>query len=228
MNDGTINDLKAGWLGHVPSPLAKAFIDAGKLQTFPDGATVYGFGQEQCCLFGIASGHIRMWLTMNEQAPRFGHLAGPGFWFGEHEVVTGLPRIMEMEASGDTLLCMVARSDIDRIAKKHAEAWASVALLAVMNQGTAIGAADDLMIRNAKKRLLAVLLRLSSHRNAYQGVSPISAVPVRQTELADAATLSRSSALAILAELSRDGLIRTDYRTIVILKPKQLGALLAD
>jgi CRP/FNR family cyclic AMP-dependent transcriptional regulator len=228
MDDETINALKAGWLGQVPSPLAKAFIDVGTFQTFPDGATVYGFGQEQCCLFGIASGHIRMWVTMNEQAPRFGHVAGPGFWFGESEVVTGQPRIMEMEASGETRLCMVARSDIDRIAKKHAETWASVALFAVMNQATAIGAADDLMLRNAKKRLVAVLLRLSSHRNAFQGVPPVSAVPVGQRELADAATLSRSSALAILAELSRDGLIRTDYRTIVILKPKQLGALLAD
>ena len=228
MDRATISNLKAGWLGQLPAPVARAFIDAGKFQSFSDGATIYGFGQEQNCLFGIASGHIRMWVTMNEQAPRFGHIAGPGFWFGEFAVITGQPRLVEMSASDDTRLCMVTRSDIDRVAKEHADAWAAVALLAVMNQVTAIGAADDLMIRNAKKRLVAVLLRLSSHRNAFQGVPPVCAVPVRQTELADAATLSRSSALAILAQLSRDGLIRTDYRTIVILKPKQLAALLAE
>ena len=88
-----------------------------------------------------------------------------------------------------------------------------------MNEATAIGAVDDLMIRNAKKRLAAVLLRLSSHRNGFQGVPPVSAVPVTQTEIAVAATLSRSSAAAILAEFSGKGIIRTDYRTIVILTP---------
>ncbi len=228
MDDETTRNLKAGWLGRLPSPVAQAFLDAGKVQRLPDGAIIYGLGQEQFCLFGIASGHVRMWITMNEQEPRLAHVAGPGFWFGESEVVTGQPRIMEMEASGQTRLCMVARRDIDQIAKKHADAWASVALLAVMNEATAIGAVDDLMIRDAKKRLAAVLLRLSSHRNAFQGVPPVSAVPVTQTEIADAATLSRSSAAAILAELSRKGIIRTDYRTIVILKPNKLLAVLAD
>ena len=56
-----------------------------------------------------------------------------------------------MAASGETRLCVVTRSDIDRVAKKHADAWAAVALLAVMNQVTAIRAADDLMIRNDRR-----------------------------------------------------------------------------
>lgn len=228
MDDATTPNLKAGWLGKVPSPVANALIDAGKFQTFSDGATIYGFGQEQNCLFGIASGHIRMWVTMNEQEPRFGHVAGPGFWFGEYEVITGQPRVVEMAASGDTRLCMVTRSDIDRVARKHADAWVSVALLAVMNQATAIGAADDLMIRNARKRLVAVLLRLSSHRNAFQGVPPVPAVPVTQREISDAAAVSRSSAAAILAALKRDGMIRIDYKTIVVLEPERLMALLAN
>ncbi len=228
MDDVTTRNLKAGWLGQVPSPVANAFIDVGNFQTFSDGATIYGFGQEQYCLFGIASGQIRMWVTMNEQEPRFGHVAGPGFWFGEYEVVTRQPRVVEMAASGETRLCVVTRSDIDRVARKHADAWAAVALLAVMNQVTAIGAADDLMIRNAKKRLVAVLLRLSSHRNAFQGVPPVPAVPVTQREIADAAAVSRSSAAAILADLKRDGMIRIDYKTIVVLEPERLLALLAN
>ena len=103
MDDETTRNLKAGWLGRLPSPVAQAFLEAGKVQRLPDGAIIYGLGQEQFCLFGIASGHVRMWITMNEQEPRLAHVAGPGFWFGESEVVTGQPRIMEMEASGETI-----------------------------------------------------------------------------------------------------------------------------
>jgi len=51
---------------------------------------------------------------------------------------------------------------------------------------------------------------------------------VTQREIGDAAAVSRSSAAAILAALKRDGMIRIDYKTIVVLKPERLMALLAN
>lgn len=228
MDRETRRVLKTGWLGQVSPVLSDAFLDAGHLRAYPDGATIYGLGSDCCFLWGIAAGLVRMWVTMNEQEPRFGHVAGPGSWFGENEVITGQPRIIEMEAAGETCVCIVTREDIQSIARRHPEAWHAIALLAVMNQSTAIGAADDLMLRNAKNRLVAVLLRLSSHRNAYQGAAPIAKIPAAQAEIAVAANLSRSSAAAILAELSCEGLIRTDYRWVAILEPERLSAMLAE
>jgi CRP-like cAMP-binding protein len=220
--------LKSGWLGHLDPALACKILNAGKMAHYGDGDTIYAFAQEQSRLFGVARGMVRMWVTMNEQAPQFGHVAGPGFWFGETELVTGNASIMEMTASGATSLFRIDRKAIDTLAAEAPGIWQGIALLAVMNEGTALGAADDLMVRKSRERLAAVLLRLSSHRNAPQGVPPLREIPVTQAELSEAVCLSRSSTAALLAEFVRSGLIRTDYGAIAILDPAGLVGLLTE
>jgi CRP/FNR family cyclic AMP-dependent transcriptional regulator len=218
--------LQSGWLSRIPPEIATAIIDAGRPKHFSNGDTIYGFDQPQDCLYGIAKGIVRMWIMMNEQEPRFGHIAGPGFWFGENELVTGKHRTMEMIACGESLLHMVDRSTVDRLAKHNTGIWPAVALLAVMNQGTAIGAADDLLIRDSKKRLAAVLLRLCQRRNAFQGVTHLDRIPITHNELAEASCLSRSATAALLSNLSASGLISTEYGSISILNAEGLAAIM--
>lgn len=220
--------LHSGWLSHLDPALAGRILAASKTVRYGDGETIYAFAQEQSCLFGVATGLVRMSVTMNEQSPQFGHVAGPGFWFGETEVLTGKGSIMEMATSGATSLLRIDRKAIDTLAMEGHAIWHGIALLAVMNEGTAIGAADDLMIRNSRRRLAAVLLRLSSHRNAFQGVPPLQEIPATQTELSEAACLSKSSTAALLAEFARQELIRTDYAAVAILNPVGLAGILAE
>jgi len=226
MDPGSASRLKTGWLGKTSPTVAEAILNVGVMRSFDDDEVIYGLGQYQASLWGIASGLVRMTITMNEQPPKFGHVVGPGFWFGETEFVTDRPGIIEMVASGNTTLLMVTRQAFRRVADAHSEAWPGVALLAVLNEGLAIGAADDLMIRDARQRLCAVLLRLSSHRSCFQGAPPLPHIPATQREIADAANLSRSSAAALLARLSGAGLIRTEYGRIEILNPEGLLEIL--
>ncbi len=226
-NEPTIEQsLTTGWLGQAETPLRKALLEAGHIRHFGDGATIYTFDQDQVCLWGVASGLVRISIAMNEQEPKLAHCGGPGFWFGEVPVITGRRRAVQATASGETRLCAIHRSDIAAIAGRNPEAWRLVASLSVLNQLTAIGAGEDLMIRDPRKRIVAVLLRLAGHRNAFQGTAAIPTVPVTQAELAEASTLSRSSAAVILKDLAKQGSIRTDYRSIAILDPTALEALL--
>ena len=218
----------SGWLGGARQAFSDALLQAGSLRRFENGDVVYGLGQSQDCLWCVVSGLARMWITMNEQPPRFGHVAGPGFWFGEVEVTTKGPRIIEVEARGDTVLLMVTGGDLRRIASEFDDAWREVARLAVANMALAIGAGDDLMIRDPKRRLAAVLLRLSSHRSAFQNVAPIPFIPATQSELAEAANLSRASAAAIFAELVESGAIATEYRRIRLTNPERLKSIVHE
>lgn len=220
--------LSSGWLGFVELFLVDAILEAGTLRQFESGETIYGFGQPQDCLHGIASGLVQMLVTMNEQEPRFGHIAGPGFWFGETEVITGKTGIIEMTARGELELFSLRRKQIDNIAEKYPEIWPAITLLAVQNQGLAIGAADDLMIRNSRKRLAAVLLRLASMRNAYQEVRPLDTIPVSWNELSEAAGLSRSKVADLLSEFTKSGLLQTMHRRIKVTNADGLRDLLND
>jgi CRP-like cAMP-binding protein len=228
MDPATERTLTTGWLAQADPALRKALLQAGRIHRFGDGATIYTFEQDQICLWGVVSGLVRISVTMNEQEPKIGHCAGPGFWFGEVPVITGRTRAVQAVASGETRLCAIDRADIVAIARRDAEVWRPVATLSVLNQLVAIGAGDDLMIRDPRKRLVAVLLRLSGRRNAFQGTAPIPTVPVTQAELAEASTLSRSSASVVLKDLVQRGMIRTDYRSIAILDAKALEGLLVD
>ena len=218
--------LLSGWLGHVDASLSKLILEKGKLVSFQDGATIYGFEQQQDCLYGIVYGSMEMWVAMNEQDPQFGHVAGPGFWTGETEVVTGKAGVIEMVARGETKLLSINRRTIDEISEIHSGMWPALTLLAIQNQSLAIGAADDLRIRNSTKRLAALLLRLSSRRNAYQGVQPLTSIPVSWTELSEAAGLSRSKVGAILAEFTDNGFIKTQRRSIEIVNAEGIENVL--
>jgi len=228
MEAETKSALEAGWLGHLDPYIAKRIIEVGKPQRLIDGQTITTFGEERNCIHGVLLGAVKMFVTMNEQPPRFGHVVGTGFWFGDHEILSGAPRIMELAASGETLLLRVDRRDIDRLADAGLAIWESLYTLAVMNQGLAIGAADDLMIRNSRQRLAAVLLRLGSFRNAYQGVRPMSTIPATWNEIAEVSCLSRSKLASLLSEFTREGFVSTGTKSVTLLAPDRLEDLLKE
>ena len=118
--------LLSGWLGKIEPRLAELIFRKGQFEHYRNNETIYGFDEKQTCIRGIASGHVKMWVTMNEQPPQFGHLVGQGFWFGETEVVTGQKGIMEMTALGDVEVFALNRTQMDEIAKMHPGMWPSM------------------------------------------------------------------------------------------------------
>jgi CRP-like cAMP-binding protein len=219
--------LTTRWLAQTDPEIRQGFLDAGTLRHFVDGEMIYGFEQEQSCLWGVVSGAIRLFVAMSEQDPRLAHCAGPGFWFGEIPVITGGTRAMQAMASGNVRLGSIDRSVVVNMAKTNSDVWRSVATLSIMNEMIAIGSAEDLMMRSPRKRLVATLLRMAGWRHGFQGALPMTTVPVTQLELAEASSLSRSSAAVILKELGDRGLVKAEYRSITILDAPPLKELLS-
>ncbi len=219
--------LTTRWLAQTEPSIRQGLLDACKLRQFLDGERIYGFEQEQNCLWGVVSGAIRLFVAMSEQDPRLAHCAGPGFWFGEIPVITGGTRAMQALAAGHVRLCSIDRSVVVNMAKTNSDVWRSVATLSIMNEMIAIGSAEDLMMRSPQKRLVATLLRMAGWRHGFQGALPMTMVPITQLELAEASSLSRSSTAVILRDLGGKGLVKAEYRSITILDAPALTQLLA-
>ena len=107
-------------------------------------------------------------------------------------------------------------------------AWRFFGLAAIAHYDVAIGAADDLLIRDHVKRSIAVLLRLGGCRyRTLEGVGPIE-VDVSQEDFAVMCNLARTTAGTVLRGLAADGHIDVTYRKVRILAPDALKAMLGS
>ncbi len=116
---------------------------------------------------------------------------------------------------------------IEEIIARDAAAWRLFALVTIGHLDMAIGACDDLMLRDHGKRLIATLLRLGGCRH----VSPAGwsgELDVSHEDLATLANVARTTAGSTLRALEKDGHIRTSYRRIDIVAPDALRAMLRD
>jgi CRP/FNR family transcriptional regulator, cyclic AMP receptor protein len=218
--------LNTGWLSLTPSAFQRSILDRCQLQTFSTGAAIYALGDPPGGMFGLVSGGLGITIAPNEIGPYFAHYARPGTWFGEAAAITGQPRRIGLMATRETELLHLPLHAIHDLVGKDPAAWRLFALVAIGHLDVAIGACDDLMIRDHRRRFIAVLLRLAGSRlPTPHGASHVD-VDVSQEDLAVLANIARTTAGALLRQLEADGHVKLSYRRIRISDPNTLRQML--
>jgi CRP/FNR family cyclic AMP-dependent transcriptional regulator len=225
-NHSADNLTSRGWLAGFPAHLATAILERGIWRDFAPEDIVYASGAESDTIWGIASGSMKMFISAGEERMRFCHLVGPGYWFGELELLLDIPRIVEMRIAEPARLLRLRMKDLQSIAESFPEVWLSVARLAATNEALAAAAVDDLMLRDPRKRLAATLLRLAGLRWDFQGRPVLNPVPVTIQELSEAANLSRSVTAKIMSDLTTEGAVEKGYRSVHVTRPDRLVCLM--
>lgn len=205
-----------GWLGQAPPAFRKAVLDRCTYQKVASGQSIYLTGDPPGGMYGLVSGGLAVSLVTGERGPYFAHFFGAGSWFGEGPAITGRPRLVGLAAARQTELFHLPLHAVDDVIAEDPSRWRLFAGLALGKLEIALGAVDDLMIPDSRKRFIAVLLRVGGCRTAL----PPAAVPIEvylsQDDLATMANISRSTATSILRELSASGLIKASYRRLEI------------
>ncbi|MEQ9695523.1 Crp/Fnr family transcriptional regulator [Shimia sp. SDUM112013] len=222
----TENLRLAGWLSGLPEHLQSVILDVGIWHDFEPGDTVYTSGGDGNTIWGIGSGTVKMFISAGEERLRFCHLVGAGYWFGELELLLDMQRIVEMKIAEPARLLRLRVKDLRTIASRHPEVWLAVARLAATNEALAVAAADDLMLRDPKKRLAATLLRVTGQRWGFQNTPALKSAPVTNLELSEAANLSRSVTAKIMSDFASEGTVSKGYKTVRVLRPDRLSGLL--
>lgn len=219
---------RAGWLSLTPPPFQRIVLDRCQLQTFTAGAAIYSLGDPPGGMFGLVSGGLGITIAPNEIGPYFAHFARPGTWFGEAAAITGQPRRIGLMATRETELLHLPLHAIHEIVGQDPSAWRLFALVTIGHLDVAIGACDDLMIRDHKSRFIAVLLRLAGCRlTGPNGATPVE-VDVSQEDLAVLANIARTTAGALLRQLEAAGHVELSYRRIRVLSPVALKEMLGQ
>ena len=217
-----------GWLSQTPPSFQSAVLDRCRLQSFESGQAIYVVGDPPGGMFGLVSGRVGVSIAPGEHGPYFAHLGRPGTWFGEVSAIFRQPRRVGLTATRGAELFYLPIEKIDELVARDSNAWRLFALVTAGHLETAMGACDDLMLRDHVKRCIATILRLGGCRYVSPPNPPPVEIDARQDEIATLANVARATAGLVLRDLESKGLIENTYRRICILAPDALRAMLRD
>lgn len=216
------------WLAKAPA----AFRDAVLVRCYPrqyaDGEFIQSSTDEAGGLYGVVEGTVRLMLTAADHGPYCGHLLRPGSWAGEGPAIAGGSRLVSLVSSGEATMLWLSRRAITEIAALDADHWRHFVGLMSDNLDLALGAIADLMLRDHRKRLVAVLLRVAGRRNASPPDDRPEDVALTQSDLATMANVTRTTAGATLRALERSGLVHIGYGRITIVSSDRLRQLIEE
>jgi len=217
---------REGWLSHLPTSFRETVLDMSSLRTLKAGTALYSVGDPPAGMYGLVAGSLALAIAPGERGPYVAHFIRPGTWFGEVAALIEQPRRVGLAATRDSAVFHLSQSAIRETLAAEPGAWRYFFLATVAHYDVAIGAADDLMIRDHFRRGVAVLLRLGGCRlRTPPGKAPIE-VDVTQEDFGAIANVARTTAGRVLRALEAAGHIEASYRRIRILAPDALRGML--
>jgi CRP-like cAMP-binding protein len=217
-----------GWLSLTPPSFQRVVLDRCRLEEFKAGQRIFMAGDPPGGMYGLVSGGLGISIAPGERGPYFAHLAKPGTWFGESAAITKQPRRIGLTTTRDAQLLHLPLAKINEIVAKDPAAWRLIALVTSGHIDMAIGACDDLMLRDHVKRCIAVLLRLGGCRYVSPTDAQQAEIDFSQDEIATLANVARTTVGRVLRNLETAGHIQQQYRRIRILAPDSLRSMLRD
>ena len=127
-------------------------------------------------MYGLVRGILALSIAPGERGPYIAHFARPGTWFGEAAAFTEQPRRIGLAVTRDTAVLHLPLPAVREIVTVDPGAWRFFGLAAIAHYDVAIGAADDLLIRDHVKRSVAVALP-PLERRSLLAVRTIAGVP---------------------------------------------------
>lgn len=219
--------LRNGWLSMMPPEFSAALLDICVWKSFSENAPLYLAGDPPGGIYGIVEGTISITLGL-------GRADSPPVNFGKAVVWTGLGPLLSGQPRRATIMCtervFAAYAPLPRLrALLSAQPgwWMHMAQELLIEFDLAASIANDLLIRSARRRCAAMLLRLGDCRFAPPQGGTIAEAHVTQEALAELCNLSRSSISLILKTMLDGGQISASYRTVRLLDYEALR-LIAD
>jgi CRP-like cAMP-binding protein len=214
-----------GWLSQTAEHFREAVLARVSLRPYRLGDTIYAVNDPPGGMFGVAAGSVKVSSALDEDGPYVAHILVPGAWTGYAPAIAGCNRILGLTAGRDCQLLSLPLHAIDEILAGDPKSWRYLALLALLDAQTALGAMEDLTIRYEFRRFLAVLLRAGGCR--YGGGETIR-MDLSQADLAHMCNLSRNTVGGFLRRQEAEGLIESGYGAIGLREPAALRARLAN
>lgn len=214
-----------GWLRRTAVDFQEGLFAGCQWQWFSEGEAISHGGDTTGGMFGLGQGSISAIPALGVPDAPLIHIANAPFWYGTNPLVSAAPRTMTMIARTECLVARVPQHALMTLLDADPARWRYIAehLTEIVTLSQLV--ASDMLIRDSRRRCLAVLLRVAGCRS---GGMATATAEMNQEELAAMTNLSRQTTGPILREFADAGLVTVGYRNIVLHDPAALRAKLAE
>jgi CRP-like cAMP-binding protein len=149
----------------------------------------------------------------------------PGEVFGEEAVLDESPRDHMAEAYEDALICIIQRREFLDLLRSMPDLGFKVTKLIGLRLKTFRSRVENLLFKGAPARLAATLLDLAEQHGVRDDHGTLLPLRLSQQDLASLIGVTRESVNIALAEFRRNGLITLEGRSIRLVRPEGLRAV---
>jgi CRP-like cAMP-binding protein len=214
--------LSGDWISRQPAAFQQSLLDIVVWRHVEADTTINHAADAAGGIWGLARGQIDIASALGEPGSPVGDVYLPGQWAGIGPIF-GRPRGADGTARIASVVAMVPLPRLQALLRDNHAWWECVGQLATHISFRYGGATGDLLIRDARQRCIAVLLRLADCRHRDPATPPT--LILNHADLAAASNMSRHPAGEVLRELAGLGLIALGYGKVTITNAAKLRAM---
>jgi CRP-like cAMP-binding protein len=212
------------WFKTLPAELQAVVVERSMVRSYAKGARIIGEGAPPRGLFALLEGRVHIVRGVGESDETLIHVGEPGFWFGEHGMLSGRPAIASIVATTKARVLLLPMPEFQRIVADEPRYYPCFAALLLERYATVFRYASEARAVAAEDWLWTRLQDLAAiRRNDAQLRGPID-ITVSQAELATMVGVSRQTLCMLLRRLEERGVIAVAYRKIRVIPDGPRGA----
>ena len=102
----------SGWLARCSPDLQRHLLALGRISRFESGEDLFRIGDEPEGIYGVAEGAVHIAMPTDDGQELVIYHADTGFWVGDLELFSELPRMATVTAAVPTLCLFLSRSKL--------------------------------------------------------------------------------------------------------------------
>ena len=205
----------------IPQDVQDRLLDVSHRKTLAPGDSLFLKGSAPDALFGVVRGALRVSVVAANGREAVIAMLEAGHWFGEVSLLVGQERVYDTYAVESTDMAVVAARDFHHLIATRPEVHMAFTKLVCQRLRQALVWIDDAILMPLPVRLAHRLLTLDARADSAAAPEP-RVLGVSQEDLAFMLGVSRQSVNRQLKIWEKQGMLRVDYRRIVLLDRAQL------
>lgn len=191
------------------------------------GELIFSEGDPCAGLYVVESGNVKIFKSSASGREQVLAVETPGHTVAELPVFDGGNYPASASAAQDATLLFVSKQDFYSLCLEHPKVALKVLRVVGRRLRGLVGIIEELSFTTVRHRLVSFLIRLARTGRRQDNTIEIT-LPASNQELAARIGTVRELVSRNLSRLQAEGLIRIDGRTVTIINPKALQAILAE